>query len=262
MGDEIVRKIQVGEKIIEYNLIRKNVKRINMRVKLDGTVWISANDSEPISKIEAFIIKNADEILKFIEDIKNLKELTNEIYILGEKIPVIIKIVEPAKAGMIYTGKEVIIRITNWEEQKMIQKYIKKIIDRLSEDILRKYYDEWFEKCRKIVVEKPFLTIQPLKGAWGKCCRLSNEIELEKLLVMMPKECIEYVVVHEFCHFAAKGHGDKFYATVSKFLPDWQERENLLDEYTDKIYDGLVPYYPERNLMKDINGKFVILPYK
>ena len=83
MGDEIVRKIQVGEKIIEYNLIRKNVKRINMRVKLDGTVWISANDSEPISKIEAFIIKNADEILKFIEDIKNLKELTNEIYFLG-----------------------------------------------------------------------------------------------------------------------------------------------------------------------------------
>ena len=95
MGDEIVRKIQVGEKIIEYNLIRKNVKRINMRVKLDGTVWISANDSEPISKIEAFIIKNADEILKFIEDIKNLKELTNEIYILGEKIPVIIKNTAP-----------------------------------------------------------------------------------------------------------------------------------------------------------------------
>ena len=123
MGDEIVRKIQVGEKIIEYNLIRKNVKRINMRVKLDGTVWISANDSEPISKIEAFIIKNADEILKFIEDIKNLKELTNEIYILGEKIPVIIKIVEPAKAGMIYTGKEVIIRITNWKEQKIIQTF-------------------------------------------------------------------------------------------------------------------------------------------
>ena len=79
---------------------------------------------------------------------------------------------------------------------------------------------------------------------------------------MIPKECIEYVVVHEFCHFAVKGHGDKFYATVSKFLPDWQERENLLDEYTDKIYDGLVPYYPERNLMNDKNGKFVILPYK
>ena len=56
MGDEIVRKIQVGEKIIEYNLIRKNVKRINMRVKLDGTVWISANDSEPISKIEALAL--------------------------------------------------------------------------------------------------------------------------------------------------------------------------------------------------------------
>ena len=71
----MIRKVQVGENTIEYNLIRKNGKRINMVVKLDGTVCITANDSEPISKIEAFIIKNADEILKFIEDVKNVKEI-------------------------------------------------------------------------------------------------------------------------------------------------------------------------------------------
>ena len=257
----MIRKVQVGENTIEYNLIRKNVKRINLRVKLDGTVCISANDSEPLSKIDEFVIKKVDEILKFREDIKRVKEITDKIYILGEEIPVIIKIVEPSKAGMLYTGKEVIIRITNWEERKIIDNYIKKLIDRLSEDILRKYYDEWFEKCKKIAVEKPFLSVKLLKDAWGLCRRLSHEIELDKLLVMMPKECIEYVIVHEFCHFAVKGHGDKFVSTVAEFIPDWQERSNLLDEYTEKIYDGLVPYYPERNLMKNIGGRFVTKLY-
>ena len=58
----MIRKVQVGENTIEYNLIRKNVKRINLRVKLDGTVCISANDSEPLSKIDEFVIKNVDEI--------------------------------------------------------------------------------------------------------------------------------------------------------------------------------------------------------
>ena len=253
----MIRKVQVGENTIEYNLIRKNVKRINLRVKLDGTVCISANDSEPVSKIDEFVIKNADEILNSREDIKRVKELTDKIYILGEEIPVIIKIVVPSKAGMLYTGKEVIIRITNWEERKIIDNYIKKLIDRLSEDVLRKYYDEWFEKCKKIVVEKPFLSIKTLKDAWGECWSLSNEINLEKLLVMMPKECIEYVIVHEFCHFAVGDHNEKFYDTVAMFLPDWKERDDLLDEYYFKISDGLVPYYPERNLMKNIEGKFV-----
>ena len=137
----MIRKVQVGENTIEYNLIRKNVKRINLRVKLDGTVCISANDSEPVSKIDEFVIKNADEILNSREDIKRVKELTDKIYILGEEIPVIIKIVEPSKAGMLYTGKEVIIRITNWEEKKIIDNYLKKFIDRISEYVLRKYYD-------------------------------------------------------------------------------------------------------------------------
>ena len=258
----MIREVQVGENTIKYNLIRKNVKRINLRVKLDGTVYISANDSEPLARIEAFIIKNADEILKFIEDLKKVKEITDSIYILGEKVPVIIKIVEPSKAGMLYTGKEVIIRITSWEERKIIDNYIKKLIDRLSEDILRKYYDEWFEKCKKIVIEKPLLTIKPLKNSFGECFSLSNEVNLEKLLVMMPKECIEYVIVHEFCHFAVGDHNEKFYTTVAMFLPDWKERSDLLEEYYFKISDGLVPYYPERNLIKDIDVKFVTNLYQ
>ena len=45
------------------------------------------------------------------------------------------------------------------------------------------------------------------------------------------------------------------------FLPDWKDRDDLLEEYYFKISDGLVPYYPERNLIKDIDCKFVTKLY-
>ena len=48
-----------------------------------------------------------------------------------------------------------------------------------------------------------------------------------------PMACIEYVVVHEFTHFLQPNHSRKFYEQLSMFLPDWQERKQLLDKNTE-----------------------------
>ena len=45
---------------------------------------------------------------------------------------------------------------------------------------------------------------------------------------MMPPAAQEYVVVHEFCHFAHPNHSPAFWAAVEKVLPDYRQREKLL----------------------------------
>lgn len=50
--------------VISYVLTRKNVKNINLRVRLDGTVTVSAPSSVPLAKIESFIQSKANFILK------------------------------------------------------------------------------------------------------------------------------------------------------------------------------------------------------
>ena len=40
---------------ISYALTRKPVKNVNLRVKSDGRVWVSANNSVPTEFIDAFI---------------------------------------------------------------------------------------------------------------------------------------------------------------------------------------------------------------
>ena len=49
--------------IIEYSFSRKQVKNINLRIRADGSVSVSAPRSVPFSAVENFVLSNAAKIL-------------------------------------------------------------------------------------------------------------------------------------------------------------------------------------------------------
>ena len=55
--------VTVGDRKITYELTRKKVKNINLRIKPDGTVHVSASTAVTIAVIERFIRGRADFIL-------------------------------------------------------------------------------------------------------------------------------------------------------------------------------------------------------
>lgn len=74
--------------VISYVLTRKNVKNINLRVRLDGTVAVSAPKSVPLEKIESFIQSKAAFILKAQHEFAKTSGSTNEklVFIHSERI--------------------------------------------------------------------------------------------------------------------------------------------------------------------------------
>ncbi|MBP0971742.1 MAG: M48 family metallopeptidase [Oscillospiraceae bacterium] len=54
-------------------------------------------------------------------------------------------------------------------------------------------------------------------------------IALNRRLIEAPKNCIEYVVTHEFCHLVYPNHSKQFYALLQVMLPDWRESKDLLE---------------------------------
>ncbi len=52
---------------------------------------------------------------------------------------------------------------------------------------------------------------------------------VNKRLIEAPKNCIEYVVYHEFCHFVHPNHSKLFYNLLQVMLPDWRESKQLLE---------------------------------
>ena len=61
--DITLRTIQIDEKPLIYSLERKDVKNINLHVRKNGSVYVSANMAVPAEKIDAFWVSKAEFIL-------------------------------------------------------------------------------------------------------------------------------------------------------------------------------------------------------
>ena len=59
-------------------------------------------------------------------------------------------------------------------------------------------------------------------------CSGNNSLCFSYMLMLYPKEAIDYVVVHELAHIRYKNHQKEFYDFISTVLPDYKEREKLL----------------------------------
>lgn len=63
--------------------------------------------------------------------------------------------------------------------------------------------------------------IQRMKTLWGSCHLRTRSITFNSRLYAAPKECVEYVVVHELTHFRVPDHGPRFKALMNERLPQW-----------------------------------------
>ena len=71
------------------------------------------------------------------------------------------------------------------------------------------------------------VTVRCQKTKWGSCSGKGN-LNFNCLLAMVPREVLDYVVVHELCHLKQMNHSKKFYREVERVLPDHRARRAWL----------------------------------
>lgn len=72
--------------------------------------------------------------------------------------------------------------------------------------------------------------IKAMSTRWGSCNPRSRRIWLNTALAQKPADCLEFILVHELVHLRERRHGQHFDALLEQFLPDWQQRRNLLEQ--------------------------------
>lgn len=72
--------------------------------------------------------------------------------------------------------------------------------------------------------------IRRMKTRWGTCNIRDRRIWLNLALARKPRECLEYVVVHEMVHLLERLHNARFHAYMDRFMPDWRVRRARLSE--------------------------------
>lgn len=103
--------------------------------------------------------------------------------------------------------------------------------------------DEWYRQRLKEMVPKLFVQyekamnvkvaefgIKKMKTRWGTCSREAGRIWLNLELAKKPRECVEYIVVHEMIHLLERNHNERFIAYMDKFLPKWRSLKEELNK--------------------------------
>jgi len=71
--------------------------------------------------------------------------------------------------------------------------------------------------------------IQQMKTKWGSCNPRAGTIRLNTELAKKPKECLEYIVVHEMTHLIEPTHGSRFIVLMDRFMPNWRFYRQVLN---------------------------------
>lgn len=73
------------------------------------------------------------------------------------------------------------------------------------------------------------ITIRNQVSRWGSCSSKGN-LNFNCLLMLVPKEILDYVVVHELCHLKEMNHSKRFWNEVRNIIPDYETHRKWLKE--------------------------------
>lgn len=88
------------------------------------------------------------------------------------------------------------------------------------------------------VSERPQLRLLTMQTQWGSCSP-NGRLTLNPYLVKAPRECIDYVILHELCHIAEHNHSERFYRLMGQVMPEWEIIKTRLDEMAGVIFSDL-----------------------
>ena len=74
-------------------------------------------------------------------------------------------------------------------------------------------------------------TIRKMKTRWGSCNVQSHHLNFNYALTKVPKECLEYVVVHELTHLLEPSHNERFWRLMEYYLPGAKQLRKRLNTY-------------------------------
>lgn len=155
-----------------------------------------------------------------------------------------------------YLGKQHLLKVieepTAKQQVKLLRGRLEVTVRQRSPNKVRELLNDWYrERAREVfqrrleallpqtlwVKETPHLRLLAMKTQWGSCSP-HGTLTLNPWLVKAPRQCIDYVLLHELCHVAEHNHSDRFYRLMNQVMPKWEITKDRLDRVASVLLNS------------------------
>ena len=224
-----------SRRVLTYELERKAVKNLNLRVRRDGTVHLSIPRRTTIAAVESFLAGHEDWILQATARMEKRAEahpmgeaVGDSLPYMGGKLEVVWQRGQPARVEADMVNHRLTITLPDPTNPDMRAAAIETFEKAESQKLVKALVDRYYPLFAARGVKYPkAIRVKVMTTRHGSCSSAKGYLNFSSRLCQYHLAFVEYVVVHELCHFLEANHSDRFWREVAKVLPDWQAREKL-----------------------------------
>ncbi len=220
---------------IAYNVVRSRRKTADIVVERDGRIFVRVPPSISQEHIAEMIKAKELWIYKTLAEWRDLNETrVLRDYRNGE--------------GFLYLGRSYRLSLVSGQEEALLLKngrfcLRRDLVDRgeiaAAQAAFREYYiargSERISQrlayyAPKVGFDPNSFDVRELGHRWASFSS-KGHLAFHWKCMLAPQKIIDYIVVHELCHFHYRDHTDAFWNEVDKVLPDFQERKAWLRKH-------------------------------
>ena len=236
--------IRYGDQIIRFDLrvqADREVQRLSIHVEPDGRVLVDAPPGVTHAAVLSAVRKRSRWISHHVEAALGRRtSLSPRQYVSGE--------------SLLYLGRryrlKVVLQPDAREGSSMRGGFVVVTVPDRSDDRVRKALEAWYRlRAREVFAQRLAAVAEPLRWVrhlpetrlqfmtvqWGSCSPVGR-ITLNPWLVKAPRECIDYVLLHELSHLLHHNHSPKFYRVLDRHMPTWRTVKSKLDGMAEDVF--------------------------
>lgn len=226
----MVTRMALGD--ITVDIVHKDIKNIHLSVYPPrGRVRIAAPLRMSLDTIRVFAISRLGWIKQQQQKLQEQERATPREYVDRESHEVwgkryLLKVlVDDAPPSVALQHRWLLLRLRPGtdagKKQAIVEAWYRQQLKNAVPPLLARW-----EPLLGVQVERFF--VQRMKTTWGSCNHGARTIRLNTELAKKPRQCLEYIVVHEMTHILEPTHNARFVALMDHFLPPWRfYREQL-----------------------------------
>lgn len=217
---------------ISYEVVRTPRRTADIVIEPDGRVIVRAPEHVPDERIEDIVETKRLWIYKNLAEWRDL----NATRVLREY---------RNGEGFLYLGRSYRLLLVSDQDEPLILKggrfrLRRDIVDRGEVPAAKRAFRDYFESrgreriahrvryfAPKVGVTPGKVSVRDLGHRWASCSPTGN-LAFHWKCMMAPARIIDYIAVHELCHFHHLDHSDAFWNELDKVMPDFAERKEWL----------------------------------